>query len=169
MPAYRTTISFRDEKGQTAKTGFYTVEADLAAAAVAADAVVNAIAGLSVAAVQAVHGPAERVPGPITYGGAGKFSSIEDKAELVFTDAAGAVHRYQIPAPKDAVFLADDESVNPANALVIAARDAMTDGTTGSRSGVLNTGYLGGIRIRRKTQRRFAISTKNPALDGPGL
>lgn len=169
MPTYRSTVTFRDDKGQTARTGFYTVAADLTAAATAAQAVIDALTACTVAAFQSSHGPAESPPGTIAYGASGAYSDVEDKAEIAFTDAAGSVHRYQIPAPIAAAFLADDETLNPANAAVAALITAMTDGTTGSRSGVLNTGFLGGVRIRRRTQRRFSLITKNPALTGPGL
>jgi hypothetical protein len=170
VPGYRTVVTFRDKKGQTAKTSFYSTGADLAAALANAQATVPLVEAVSAGAVSSVHGLAETPPTAITYATtAAKYDNAEDKAELVFTDAEGGVHRYQIPIPKDGVFLADDETVNVAQADVAALIANFIGGTVTSRNGIALTGFLGGIRLRKRTQKRFSISTKNPTLTGPGL
>jgi hypothetical protein len=68
--------------------------------------------------------------------------------------------------------MADEQTVNPANALVIAFNTAMLDTITNTfvsdALGNTFTGFVGGIRTRNKLRRKFTIYTKNPAETGPG-
>jgi hypothetical protein len=98
------------------------------------------------------------------YGTSAEFDTVEDKAVMTFVTATGALHRYQIPAPKVALFLADKETIDPAQADVAAYFAAIIANKVSSRDGSLITAFIGGTRLRRKLERRFNIYTKNPQL-----
>jgi hypothetical protein len=168
MPTYPETVSYRDAKGQTAKTSFFVVAATPAAALTAASTVVPLITALTNAALQNAKGAYTTSPTVNTYGTNAVYETIEDKAQLTFQTATGAIHRYQIPAPKAAIFLADDETVDPANTDVAALATAFVAEQVASRDGSLIASFIGGIRVRRKFQRKFNIFTRNPAETGPG-
>lgn len=111
-----------------------------------------------------------QVPGIL--GTQADFGSVEDKAVMVFIDAVGQIHRYQVPAPVSSIFLADGMTVDSANVNVLAFADVMINSgahayfvsSRGQNS--LNT-FVGGIRIRRRNQRRINIFTRNPEETGP--
>jgi hypothetical protein len=163
------TASFRDAKGQTATVKFFVHAADEPTALTDAQAIVTALAdaALTNAALQNAKGAYTTQPTVNTYGTNAVYETIEDKAMLTFETASGAIHRYQVPAPVAAIFLADDETVDPANAKVTALTAAMI-GKACSEDGVLIASYIGGIRIRKKLKRKFNIFTLNPAETGPG-
>ena len=153
--------TFRDAKGNVSTTRLFV---DTAAHAAAIRAALDALTNAS---LNAAHGIDAISPLPATYGAAGQFQSVEDKAHLTFTDASGQAHRYSVPAPLAAIFLADLETVDPANSLVGAFSTAILAGAF-SRNGIAVTAFIGGVRIRRKLHRRLDIFTKNPAETGPG-
>ncbi len=167
MPVYRETLTFRDAKGQTARVSFYCTAATFAAATPLANTVATDMEALTNSAISQATGPYTLIPSPVVYGGAGQFQDSSDKAALSFTTATGAIHRYQVPAPLAAIFLADLETVDPSNAAVTAFVAAM-EAVACSRDGSAITTFIGGIRLRRKMPRRFNIFTKNPAETGPG-
>lgn len=168
MPTYPETVSYRDAKGQTAKTSFFVVAATPALALTAASTLVPLITALTNAALQNAKGAYTTSPTVNSYGTNAVYETIEDKAQLTFQTATGAIHRYQIPAPKAAIFMADDETVDPANADVLALAAAFVADQVASRDGSLIASFIGGIRVRRKFQRKFNIFTRNPAETGPG-
>lgn len=167
MPTYGQTFSFRDIKGQTSTVRMFIVGATPAAALADGIAIEAALAALSVASLGASKGAFTSSPAINTYGAAGAYDSVEDKAQLTYQTGTGAIHRYEIPAPLASIFLADDETVDPANGLVAALTAAMV-GKASSRDGVLLGSYVGGIRTRTKMIRKFNIFTLNPQLTGPG-
>lgn len=153
---------FRDAKGNTSRTRMYFA---VAAAAFETEAatVVTELGALSNANVtSSIDNAAANV-----YGTAATYLDVEDKARLVFQDASGALHRYEIPAPKASLFLADQETVDTANATLGTLVADMLANVV-SRNGVALNSLVGGIRIRRRLHRRFSIFTHNPALTGPG-
>lgn len=100
------------------------------------------------------------------YGTAAVFQSVEDKAVLVFQDGQGALSRFQLPAPKAAVFLADGETVDvvgAASAFIIS----METFCYGRDTDTSPLAFVGGYRLRRKIIRRTNIWTTNPAETGP--
>jgi hypothetical protein len=50
----------------------------------------------------------------------GAYSDIEDKALLVFKDGNARQHTIQLPAPEEAIFLTDEETVDKDDALIQA-------------------------------------------------
>lgn len=116
-----------------------------------------------------------------TFNSTGDYKAVEDKAIFVFADAAGVVHRYQIPCPLSSIFLADQQTVDSSQAVVKQFVADMLDQTFGgtapsaavlhpisSASGFSLTSFVGGYRAMRKAQRKFNIFTLNPSLNGPG-
>lgn len=163
------TLSLRDDKGQVAKMRWYSTAATAGDAATSALAVEAAIVAITNCTVVSFTGPAGLDPQPIVYGTSAQYKNCEDKAQLLFQTAVGALHKFQIPAPKVAIFLTDQETVDPGNGLVVTLVAAMTDGVTCDRSSSPLSSLIGGGYIRRKTERKFNTITKNPALAGPGL
>lgn len=171
----RQSFGFRDAKGNTARMNFY-IYYDAAeatpAAAVVGSGLSSAVFNLSNAAFGGAYGPYGQIV-VAAYGTNSTFASVEDKAMLTFQAADGSLHRFNVPAPKSAIFLSDAETVNPANALVLALQTALhassVSAAPSTRGGVLfgATSFVGGIRQRRKTRRRINIYTLSAGLDEP--
>lgn len=175
MAVYPQTVTYVDDKGQTAVMKFYVSNATDAGAKTAAQAVVTAINALTNCANDGARGAYTSPPGAHTYGTDADYESVEDKASLTFRTASGAIHRYQIPAPIQDMFRDDGETVKSPDGggdaqqiLIQALVDAVV-GDVCSRDGALIAAYVGGTRRRAKLQRKFNIYTLNPDLTGPGL
>lgn len=175
MATFPQTITYRDDKGQTATMKMYVVNATAAGALTAATAIVNAMDDLTNAANNGARGAYTSPPSANSYGTDAQYESIEDKAVLTFRTATGSPHRYQVPAPIAALFRVDGETVKSPDAggdaqeiLMDILVDAMV-GVVSSRDGNLLAAYIGGTRRRTKNQRKFNIYTLNPDLSGPGL
>lgn len=95
-------------------------------------------------------------------GAAGSYDDIEDKAFLEFQSADdGAIYKVSVPAPESVSFLADEETVNPAETNMAAfITYVQTNLTTKYGSGSLT--YIKGYRTRKKTRRtlRAGISSE---------
>lgn len=164
--------NFRDVKGFSSTFKFFASYDNLTDGAALFSAIHTAFAGLTNAVANGGVGLGTVPARSDLYGSNLIFSTIEDKASLTFLDTAGNIHRFQVPAPKDAIFLADGETVDPANGLVVAFVTAMTTAVAGpsfacSRSGDQINHFAAGIRLRRKIRRRINIFTLNPTLTGP--
>jgi hypothetical protein len=164
------TVTFRDKKGQTATVRFFVTAADEPTALTDAQGIVTDMAALSVAQLQSAKGAYTTQPSGVIYptpASTEKYQTVEDKAVFTFADAAGAIHRYQIPAPKIIIFQTDDETVDNSNGLVSTFKtDMLASGS--DVHGIALTTYPGGVRIRKKLKRKFNIFTLNPAETGPG-
>jgi len=106
------------------------------------------------------------------YGAADQFESVTDQAVFTAIDAAGQIHRFMVPAPKAAIFLADLLTVNMANAAVGDYTDIITNaGSAASfistRSGQGFASVPAGLRIKRPNRRRVSVFTKSSNLDEP--
>lgn len=159
--------TWRDVKGNTARIRFY-IDSTLTVAAqdAAGGAVLVAIAPLTNAAFQSSSGPRTSLAGPVAYGTAAQFATVEDKAVMTFAAADGTLHRYQIPAPKIDIFEVDQETVDAAQTDVAAFVTAMlADAKTASGAGL--SSFVGGVRTRRKLHRKLSIYTLVPELDEP--
>ncbi len=142
-------------------------------------------AGLGAAIPAASNANWEGASGPYSfvsvpaYGTASTYQDVEDKATLSYLGGSGTLHKLSVPAPKSAIFLADAETVNKANALVAAITAAMilVSGTAfvSDRGGIAYTAtpFIGGMRTRRRFQRRrgvtLPLNRKSPGPGGPGL
>lgn len=164
-----------DAKGNTARVSAFMFETT--------GGTFQDVAGLwssiqtSMAALTNAHvygGTFSAPPSKLFYGTNAEFPNIEDKAVLTFQDDDEILHRWQIPAPKAAIFLADGETVDPANGLVdafindIIAGDGTNLAEVTSQASHGMASFIGGTRVRRRLHRRFNIRTKDPALTGPG-
>lgn len=156
MAAASGTISFTDAKRNVARMRFY-VGAGSTFSTLVGD-IVNAVTPLTNASVNRYTGaPAA----PLVGGGAGIFQNVEDKAVAVFVTATGAMHRYQIPAPKEALFFADTETLLPTGDDIEAFIAAMIAHTT-SRDGTALSAFVGGYRRRVAMIRKINIWTLGP-------
>lgn len=159
-------VSWRDARGYTARNVFYiTGAATIADLQVAGLAIINAIAAVTNAVEYSSSGPEALSPGVVVYGSPTVYSSVEDKADLVFQDSGGGLHHLRVPSPAASVFLADGLSVNELNTNMAALIHAFLVNAA-TRQGTLMGAYLGGVRRRVKQQRRIAITHQSPALGG---
>ena len=106
------------------------------------------------------------------YGTAAEFDSVTDKAVMTFIDSAGQIHRFQIPAPKAAIFLADKITVNRAQTDVAAYVNLIVNGGSNpyfmsTRGGLQFSSFAGGLRIKKPNRKRMTIFTKSGNLDEP--
>lgn len=168
MATFPESFGFRDVKGQTARMSLFCTDTTAALALTDMTNVYNLLAALTFAAVGPAKGAYTTSPTTNAYGTASEYQNIEEKAVFTFQTATGALHRYQLPCPKAAIFLADKETIDPANTDVAAFTAAVIANKVSSRDGSLITAFVGGVLARRKMQRRFNIYTKNPQLTTPG-
>jgi len=170
MPAYKSRLTVRDAKGQEAAITYWVVEADIAAAATSSINIRNAMAPVMEGAIVGFSSPGQDAVTPLAYGvHASQYFTAKDKARLLFSDTAGGFHRYDVPTPKAASFLADGETVNVAEANMAALIAAMLASHACGRNAFPLTRFIGGIRARRRTDRRFNLITLNPQLTGAGI
>jgi hypothetical protein len=171
FPAYNR-INLVDAKGYYGHFSFFTQSGSDNDNATLWIAVKTALAALTNAAVNGGTGRVGYLQLPGVLGTQADFGSIEDKATLTYVDAAGSIHRYQVPAPKASIFYADEMTINPLNSLVIAFNTVFLNAGANtyfvaSRGGSAITEFIGGVRVRRRNQRRVSIFTRNPAETGP--
>lgn len=165
------TWSLRDSRGMTATISmWYTTDtADHAVTLIAP--ITTALQDLTNAHIEVVRGGSTLTP-DFGYGDDAQYAPIEDKASLTFVTAHLTRHVVRIPAPKATLFEADEQTVDPADTLVVAFRDAVLATPTGAfmsnSSGQALTGLIGGVRTRSKLRRRMSIFTLNPEETGPG-
>ena len=77
------------------------------------------------------------------------FPSVVDSAVLSFSTAVGSLVGVLVPAFKEALYLADNQTVDPAQPLVIALVAAAIALPVVDNAGNPVTAYVGGIRQRR--------------------
>ena len=156
MAVYRQTATFRDAKGYTATMRWFS---DTSAHA---QAIIDAVEDITNAALQSAQGVYTHVPIELTYGAADTFLDVQDKAEVLFADAGGGVHRYQIPAPLIDLFNTDTETV--LESAFATTSSAFLAGAFAEQGTALSL-YLGGKRRRARNPKRPALAILGPALD----
>lgn len=171
----QSTYSWRDAKGNVSRTTWF-LDFGAAGAGADVDAAVSGMAAvmaaLTNAALQRVAGGHATEYGVAQYGanaGGGAYESVIEKAVLTFQDGSGQLHRYAIPAPKVAIFLADKITVDPANASVVAFKNYVLAPTAAgafwcSRNDVPLVNFMGGYFASKKLRRRMNILTLTPPL-----
>lgn len=164
----REATTWRDAKGNTVRVSYFVASTGTAITqATAAQNVINTIVPLTNATGAGAIGPLTVPRTEVVYGTNSPYPNVEDKANFTFQDANGSIHRFQVPAPKDTIFLADGETVDPANTDVVAFVAAVIANCVTAEGNAIAFG-ANGTRIRRKMHRKFNIFTKDPALTGPG-
>lgn len=160
------TLTFRDSSGRLARMRYNVNAATAALQFTASAAIKTAILPLTNCAFQSSRGPVTDPPTEVVYGTNADFPSAEDKAVFTFQTAAGAIHRFQVPAPKAAIFQADGQTVDPTNTDVVAFVAAIIANATNTNGAAIAFGGFG-VRARRKLQRKQTIFWLNPAETGP--
>ena len=159
------TMGFRDAKGNTSRVRVLIGAATDAALQTAFNTIqghVQAITNANEYDVNNGNLSAHR-----TYGTSAEYNTVEDKAVLTFVSQQGTLHRYQFPAPKAAIFDADQETVNAAQTDVAAVITDFQTSVYGLPADTAPLTYVGGQRIRRRMHRRVTIFDKDPTLTGP--
>jgi hypothetical protein len=170
MPVYSQSLSFRDVKGKTAWVRSYISAADRGTASgLVASFWLPAFTGASTAGLNNYIGPRPKPPGPPVYGNGSMYKDAEDKLVCHLTTAVGTVHILALPAPYASMFLADGETVNVADARMVALIDAMTARGMCTRDGELLTGFVIGLRGRVVLRRKAGLYVLNPQLTTPNL
>lgn len=169
MATLRSVATFRDLKGWLARVTWYSNAEDATSAYASAQELAFAIASLSSCALQSLHGPAEQgVQLPI-YGSNNQYTSVEDKLVVTFVTNSGALSRFEIPGPLAGLFLADgvtlDQSQTDWNLAIIH----FLDGITCNRQGFTFNRFVGGVRVRRKNQRRLTMNVLDATLTNPAM
>lgn len=165
------TFNFRDSRGMTGSVRLWLTSDSATDTNDLITPFITALEALTNAHMTSSRGSAGDTP-EFGYGSDAQYAPIEDKASLTYFTARAQRHTYRIPAPKAAIFMSDEQTVNPANSLVVAFNTAILDTVTSAffsdAQGNPLTGYVGGIRTRSKLRRKFTIFTLNPAESGPG-
>jgi len=81
---------------------------------------------------------------PVGTSATGSYQSVKVSAQLTFQTASGSFLRLTIPAPSVGIFLADHETVDPANLSVIAIVAACI-GTLSDAGGNVAVLFVGGV------------------------
>lgn len=166
-------VTMRDAKGNVSKSRFYV---DFGGGSGVTDAQSWEVTflplwtALSNAALQRTSGAESRY-GIAQYGAhaPSDYQTIEQKAVFVFQDAVGNLHRYQVPAPKIALFQADRQTIDPSNSAVIAFKNYMTTPDTNgvfacTKDGQPFSNFMGGYFRAAKLQRKLNVLVLTPAL-----
>lgn len=165
--ALRQSTVWRDVKGNTAAVRYYVASSGTPASQqTAANAVAAAIIPVTNAALQSASGLLTSVAGPVVYGTAAQFATVEDKAVLTFSAADGTLHRYKIPAPKIDIFEVDQETVDNSQTDLAALVTAIL-ANVHTADGAALTLFIAGVRTRVKNRRKLNIFLKVPELDEP--
>lgn len=167
------TLTYRDAKGNTSHQKFYIDQGGATLIQIQTDmaAFITAFSALSNAALQSATGivPIYGVAQYGTHATGGAYESVIDKAVMVYQDTAGTLHRYEVPAPKIAIFKNDKITVDPANSLVVAFNALMAAAwangeTVCSRQDLPLANYMGGFYKARKIRRRLNVLVLQPDL-----
>jgi len=185
IPALQT-ITFRDCRGHIGKVKYYylydttvAANAGLTAAYTQVGVINAAILALTNALAVSITGLRSTPLAPNNYGANSDYANCETKARLAWVaqviatgvGTSDVLARMDIPAPLVAIFLADKQTVNPANGLVATLNTALTTvdahaGQACTRTGaVFTSGLVGGLLQRRKFQRKLTIWDKSANLD----
>lgn len=167
------TYTWRDAKGNTATNRFYidfsaTDEGNGGGFALALK---NAIAAITWSALQSAHGLYNAF-GTAQYGAhnaLGAYETIEQKLVFVLQDSVGRLFRFRFPAPKIAIFLADKQTMDPANANIATLVGLLTapdaNGVQAvTRDGLPFSNCMGGYFAAVKLRRRVNVLTLTPPL-----
>lgn len=173
----RGSVTLRDGKGFTRTWHYYlNTNGDTAANGVTlAQSLASTWAAMSNAAVQSTQGYSSEY-GVIQRGANSEYQSVQQKAILVMQDNAGTLHRFSLPAPKIAIFLADGVTVDKTNTLVQNWVAAM--GATGSppaastifsanRDGGWFATFVGGTFQGKGVPHRVNITILDATLTNP--
>jgi|SRR5882762_5892852 len=161
----RYTFRFRDAKGNVAHVRCLIGGANVAAVDADAVTLLTHFTALSNAHVSRVDAA---LP-DFTYGTPGTtYETVEDKAAMTYLSQQGTLHRFQFPAPQQAAFLADQETVDPTATNIALINTDFATFVYATSFDTAPLAYVGGIRVRRKFQRKFNVFTLNPAESGPG-
>lgn len=128
------------------------------------------------ACTNAVLSSAPGIGGELTisgsYGTNATYANITDVLVLEAIDSAGSIHRFSIPAPKAALFLADQVAADFSNTDLAALVNVIVNGDDNpyfisTRSGLQFSSVPVGSRVRKRNRKRITGFTKNGALSGP--
>lgn len=160
-------VLLRDFRGFTARVTGTVSGADAATAVTNADTFIGAIVGATNAAEVSRTGLDAGQVNPNSYGTNAEYSDIGMKARLVFADSSGALHAISIPAPKLAVFMTDQYTVNAAQTNIAALITLVNGGSVLFGKQALTGTYVNGFFQDRRRKRAINPRTKNPAGSGP--
>jgi hypothetical protein len=167
MALYGVTWVFRDFRGRTGWVHAYQFGSTAATANIRAAQLTSLLQNCTNAAIQQVRGATNSSPLAPTYGVNLEYESVQDKARLVFQSNSGTRFELVIPAPKAGIFLADRETVNPAQASVAALVSTFTNNNWMTRDQSLITRFIGGVRFRRRSRRKAGTYVRQGALTTP--
>lgn len=155
---------FRDARGQTSRVA---VLVGGATSAVVQTNIVTLVAKFQALSNAHVYDITLADTKDHTYGTAAVYQDVEDKAVLVYTDSVGGIHKYQVPAPIAAAFLADGETIDKTNGAVSGLNTSMQSFVYGNANDTAAVVFVGGFRARRKFQKRTNIFTLDPTETNP--
>jgi hypothetical protein len=159
--------TFRDARGETARTLTYLSASSTDEARTFGEAIIGAISDLSTARFEIASGawtssPIIQLPGP-----GGVYNTVEERAVISFVDTNGGIIQVEIPAPKATIFNADGEALDLANpGLMDSVAILLANGLCG-RGGFQAASWLGGRRIQSRRRRRMNVYTLNPDENEP--
>lgn len=142
-----------DGNSRHAKTVYYVADGETDPEGTAETALLDAQEGLTATGITAVT----LLPFDASSLGTqtdGPYNRIADKAVFLFADENGTEHKYELPGPKEDIFLSDGKTIDSTNTDVIAFVAAVLD-TCKTTNGDDLTSFIRGYRD-------FARKRKNP-------
>lgn len=119
------------------------------------------------AAFNSSLGPYFNPKGPPIFASAGNSFDIDDKARFLFADASGMVTAIDVPMPKLTVFLADRETVNPADGGVATFITRVRTAQVSNRNANRCPTFISGYRWRYRPIPRRVLGLKSGNLSTP--
>jgi hypothetical protein len=169
MPIYPQSYSLRDARGRVGWIKTYINWATLAGAAGQGSALAGVLPGATNAALQSARGPYTTAPTAPTYGAALQWAGIDDVVRLFMRTAAGTIFKFDIPAPRSAMFLADGETGLLSSGALKTIGDRLVTSHFCDRDGHDFLALVFAVRTRRRDRRHLSIYQKNALLTGPNL
>jgi hypothetical protein len=161
MPVYPQRVTWRDWRGDIARTAYYLSAANPATAQTHGASWFGSLSTKSRAALQSASGAFNSQPqGPVYGVNTQRYTTVEDRAVLFWRLGAGALYRMEIPAPNDQFFLADQETVDITNAAVVNLQTVGLLAALCTREGELLGNIIGGNRARRKTTKTLTLARR---------
>jgi len=144
----RASILLRDNGANICKCIVLVAAAAIDPSGGAVAAIRAAIVAVTKSASPRAETGAQAGPAGATTTGNGAYCNSEDKAVLTFRGDDNSTYNYELPAPKETIFIAHSDVVDPADAALLAFTNWISANCKGSFGQALT--FVRGVRVRKK-------------------
>lgn len=147
-PWARASILLRDQGGNICKCVVLVAAAAIDPSGVAVKAIQAAIQAITKAVSPRAETGTQAGAAGATTTGTGNFNNVEDRATLTFRADDNSTYNFEIPGPKETIFLPGTDVVDPADAALLAYTNWISANCKGSFGQDIT--FVRGERTRKK-------------------